>query len=369
MSKMNKKLRRLLRFAVMTVVIMTVVLNNIVYVAYSWQYSQNVRNDFIGTDVTQPKQQEYANLTITKTVRNADGSGLTSKETTDQFVFIVNFSDDGTYTVSIGGVSQNIQSGGIIVLKHGQSAVISNLPVGTTYSVEETAYPGEYTVSGSNHQGTIGRGGIQVAFINTAPVTVIETTTVPPPTTTQPTTPSPSTTQPPTTTQAQTTTTERQETIIPSTDPPTQTPQPTLGTDDYSTPTEEPLHLSNNDYNNQQPSENVVPSIYNETDETDDPLYVLDDNNSPGGNMNLYDDLILGSLGETDAPLYVLGDNNSPGENMSLYDSSLKNPPKTNDEETDPRIWLGILAISAFILRYILFGKKRKSALNSEAEN
>ena len=55
-----------------------------------------------------------------------------------EFTFEVTFSDGGTYEYTIdGGEPQQLQSGGTLVLKAGQTAVFENLPNGITYAVRE----------------------------------------------------------------------------------------------------------------------------------------------------------------------------------------------------------------------------------------
>lgn len=106
-------------------------------------------------------------LTIEKTVHNADGSPLTDTQKQQEFTFTVVFSDGGTYAYRIdGGEPQQLASGGTLVLKHGQQAVFETLPVGVTYTVTEQPVPG-YTVSGIGHTGTITEAGSTAHFVNT----------------------------------------------------------------------------------------------------------------------------------------------------------------------------------------------------------
>ena len=77
-------------------------------------------------------------LTIEKTVRNADDSPLTDEQKAQEFVFTVTFSDGGAYEYTVdGGEPQQLVSGGTFTLKHGQSAVFEQIPVGVTYTVTE----------------------------------------------------------------------------------------------------------------------------------------------------------------------------------------------------------------------------------------
>ena len=106
-------------------------------------------------------------LTIRKIVQNADGSPLTEAQKQEVFEFTVTFSDGGTYEYRIdGGELASIASGGKIYLKHGQTAVFENIPVGVLYNVTETSKTG-YITSGSGHRGNITEEGCVADFVNT----------------------------------------------------------------------------------------------------------------------------------------------------------------------------------------------------------
>ena len=106
-------------------------------------------------------------LTIKKLVVNAGGTPLTDEQLALEFIFTVTFSDGGAYTCKIGeGAPQTVVSGGTIKLKHGQTAVFENIPVGVQYKVQEAEYPG-YTAGSENHQGQITQEGSFVLFTNT----------------------------------------------------------------------------------------------------------------------------------------------------------------------------------------------------------
>lgn len=106
-------------------------------------------------------------LTIRKIVQNADGSPLTEEQEQKLFEFTVTFSDNGTYDYRIdGGELQTVASGGKIYLKHGQTAVFENIPVGVLYNVTETPEDG-YITSSSGHRGNITEEGCVAAFVNT----------------------------------------------------------------------------------------------------------------------------------------------------------------------------------------------------------
>lgn len=106
-------------------------------------------------------------LAVQKTVRNSDSSSLTEEQLTQTFTFTVEFSDGGTYIYRKGsGEAGELESGGTLTLRHGETALFENLPVGVTYTVIETQAPG-YTVSADGHQGTIGTELSTAAFVNT----------------------------------------------------------------------------------------------------------------------------------------------------------------------------------------------------------
>ena len=106
-------------------------------------------------------------LSVQKLVENADNSPLTEAQQQREFVFTVTFSDGGTYEYAIdGSESQEITSGGTLMLKHGQSAVFEQIPVGVLYTVIEQPVPG-YTVAGTRHTGTITKEGCTALFTNT----------------------------------------------------------------------------------------------------------------------------------------------------------------------------------------------------------
>ncbi len=106
-------------------------------------------------------------LSVQKLVENADGSPLTDEQKQQEFVFTVTFSDGGAYEYTVdGGEPQEIASGGTLTLKHGQSAVFEQIPVGVLYTVTEQPVPG-YTVAGTGHTGTITEEGCTALFTNT----------------------------------------------------------------------------------------------------------------------------------------------------------------------------------------------------------
>jgi len=93
-----------------------------------------------------------------------------SEQMNTLFEFTVSFTDikDGPVKVVVDGTEQELEivDGKLTIhLKHGQEAVIKDLPVGTEYVVEEKAVEG-YSVSGENHQGIIPEEGVTASFIN-----------------------------------------------------------------------------------------------------------------------------------------------------------------------------------------------------------
>lgn len=104
-------------------------------------------------------------LEIKKTVTTADSSY--SAPTDDEFVFTVTFNGTSALNYAIDGkAAGTINSGGTLKLKHGQTAVISDVPVGL-YNVTETI-PENYTMTSTGASGTISGDATSTAtFINT----------------------------------------------------------------------------------------------------------------------------------------------------------------------------------------------------------
>ena len=106
-------------------------------------------------------------LTISKIVKNSGGEVLSAAQQAESFEFTVTFSEDGEYTYRIdGGSAATISSGGILYLKHGQTAIFENMPLGMQYSVKETDDHGYY-VQSDNHQGHITENSRNAVFTNT----------------------------------------------------------------------------------------------------------------------------------------------------------------------------------------------------------
>ena len=131
-------------------------------------------------------------LTVQKVAENADDTPLTGAQQEKEFTFAVTFSDaDRSYTYAIDGGTPVTENGPTLTfkLKHGQTAVFQNIPVGVSYTVAELAdleagsggsstytvsedgtvrnLLMNYTVSATGHQGTITQDGCTARFTNT----------------------------------------------------------------------------------------------------------------------------------------------------------------------------------------------------------
>ncbi len=110
--------------------------------------------------------QDFEGLIVTNTVINDDGSPLTLLQQQLAFTYRIEFDTTASYPLRIGEAVSNISSGGTFQLKHGEAALIENLPEGTIYTLVETDSLG-YTVSSTNHHANIPAGGTVAAFTNT----------------------------------------------------------------------------------------------------------------------------------------------------------------------------------------------------------
>lgn len=128
--------------------------------------------------VTAYNRRLSADLTITKTVHNENGAELTEEQKETEFTFTVSLFPSGmtpdtkAYDYTIFDESNTeistgkIRHGGTIMLKHGQKAVIHNLPVNSVYRVVEAPMP-NYAITSQNHAGSIPLKGAQVEYTNT----------------------------------------------------------------------------------------------------------------------------------------------------------------------------------------------------------
>lgn len=124
------------------------------------------------TAVTVFNRRIANNISLSKTVVNSGNVPLTPAQLQQAFVFTVVFDDGGTYSYTIGsGAAQQIASGGTITLRHGETAIISGVPVGVQYTITEAAVTG-YTQLASNAQGNVQADAVQeVTFTNTCDYT------------------------------------------------------------------------------------------------------------------------------------------------------------------------------------------------------
>jgi hypothetical protein len=126
-------------------------------------YTDN--NEWVYSVTAEPKSCPAGDLVITKQVEGEEG------ETDRDFHFTVSFSDKTdtfVYTKSDGSKGK-IKNGGEITLKHGEKAVIEDIPVGTEFTVKETEANTEgYITSATGAKGNIKRTVQKVAaFTNT----------------------------------------------------------------------------------------------------------------------------------------------------------------------------------------------------------
>lgn len=110
--------------------------------------------------VTAYNRRESGTLAVKKTVVGQAPEGAA-------FTYTVYFSDGGTYAYRIdGGEKVSVASGGTFILRHGQTAVFEDIPIGVQYRVLETPHP-DYVISSDGHQGHITQAGSLAAFVNT----------------------------------------------------------------------------------------------------------------------------------------------------------------------------------------------------------
>lgn len=110
-------------------------------------------------------QKLEGSLLISKNIENADNSLLTTEQLDTEFEFTINFSDNGIYSYKIDNEEKSITSGQTLKLKHGQTAVFDEIPVGVLYNITEEKVNGYITTS-SNHQGHITENKTNVVFKN-----------------------------------------------------------------------------------------------------------------------------------------------------------------------------------------------------------
>ena len=139
-----------------------------------------VGDDEYTTNTTGGDDDVYTgDLTITKEIALTEGQG-TEIDADKEFTFTVTLkgtNDEpltGTYKYTVGeGEAKDLAFGengqATLKLKHGESAVIADLPEGASYSVAEADYTadGYTTKTPDNAKGTITKDGVTVDFINT----------------------------------------------------------------------------------------------------------------------------------------------------------------------------------------------------------
>ena len=139
-----------------------------------------VGDDEYTTNTTGGDDDVYTgDLTITKEIALTEGQG-TEIDADKEFTFTVTLkgtNDEpltGTYKYTVGeGEAKDLdfdENGqATLTLKHGESAVIADLPEGASYSVAEADYTadGYTTKTPDNAKGTITKDGVTVDFINT----------------------------------------------------------------------------------------------------------------------------------------------------------------------------------------------------------
>jgi len=125
---------------------------------------------------------QYSDLKISKTTVNNSTLYKDDVVTDDVFTFMVNLSSEGNYTYVVtdtatgeaikdesgNAITGSVASNGTLTLASGQTVTIKNIPVGTTYTVEETAVPEFVTTVAGSNTGTIEAMVVPVvAFTNT----------------------------------------------------------------------------------------------------------------------------------------------------------------------------------------------------------
>ena len=132
---------------------------------YTDSYSPAQRNTLTvdrKLDVTVTNTYAPAQLTIKKTV---EGTGFPENS---EFTFKVVFGDGNAYGYTKDGVAGTLTTDGTLTLKAGESAVFAELPVGITYTVEETVSPASFTQKSAN--GTSGTTAVdgkhEAKFVN-----------------------------------------------------------------------------------------------------------------------------------------------------------------------------------------------------------
>jgi len=182
-----------------------------------------------------------------------------------------------------------------------------------------------------------------------------------PPTTNPPPTNPPTTNHPPTTNPP----TNPPTTNQPTTNPPPTNPPPTNPPATNSPPTypmTEPTRTPENTTDLEHIGDNITPGgsyqavtePSGRTPENTTDLEHIDDNITPGGSYRAVTEPSDRTPENTTASEHI-GGNIPQTSGAEKSNPPAGTSPKTGDDEIDPRFWLTMLAVSAFILRYLLF--------------
>lgn len=101
---------------------------------------------------------QHSKLSISKTIVKANDTTTADIDTTQAFEFTITGLKNGTYTYKVGSETKTLtiaNGTGTISLKHGETAVIDEVLIGSTVTVAETAVP-YYNVDKEQVQVTIG---------------------------------------------------------------------------------------------------------------------------------------------------------------------------------------------------------------------
>ena len=126
------------------------------------------------TDGTLIDPVATGSLAISKTVTIESGLEPDSDQ---EFTFMVDFNGEdvlkGKFPCTVSGskITGNVTDGATITLKAGETATITGLPVGTTYTVTETNIPAGFVPENNSLQGSISKEESKAVFTNTYTVT------------------------------------------------------------------------------------------------------------------------------------------------------------------------------------------------------
>lgn len=129
--------------------------------------AENVITESVFTNMV----QEYGALTVTKAVTYLDNTQATAEAANNKFPVTVTLTRNGapfTGTVFVGSTSTSVTNGTVnFEIVDGQSVIISDIPVGVTYVVDEGALPARYTqTNAADPTGTIDVDGETALLTN-----------------------------------------------------------------------------------------------------------------------------------------------------------------------------------------------------------